>query len=290
MCQGDAVSGLTLAVAGVGPAGAAALPLASWPDGVGESDAWAVAVDEESNWYALISQDCDIVSSAADEPTVLVAPLVLVTEEEWADLKHNAYSARRWAYPGDSFNLPAGAGLAIDLAWSTSVLKGSLHAAGVLGMRPLTGPQREDLSVWLGARLGRVPFPDDVVDSVLDPCYDVRRRLVRSALKAEEGGGTAKLEARVTLASKEWYARVDGKLVHVLGALTGTGLQRAGFVLDAGVVDQASLDQAVGRLEAEIIKRMNKVDPHSGFSLKVQMIDLARVPAADFKKFAPLIR
>lgn len=290
LAQGDALSGLTLAVAGVGPAGGETLPKAVWPAAVGDSDAWAVAVDAESGWYVLLSQDCDIVSDAADEPTVAIAPLVLVSDDEWADLHHNGYSARKAPYPSDGFDLPEGLKLAIDLAWTTSVLKGSIHTPAVQAARPLTGPQQRELGEWLAARTGRVPFPDDVVRLVLDPCYDVRKRLLASAIKAEHAGATAKLEARAVLAATRWYAHLDGRLVTVLGALTSTGLHRAGFVRADGSIDADNLAAGVEKVQAEVIKRMNKADAHSGFQIKIVLIDLARMSAAEFIRFALLLR
>ena len=290
LAQGDALSGLTLAVAGVGPAGGETLPKAVWPAAVGSSDAWAVAVDAESGWYVLLSQDCDIVSDAADEPTIAIAPLVLVSDEEWADLHHNGYSARKAAYPSGSFDLPEGLKLAVDLAWTTSVLKGSIHAPAVQAARPLTGPQQREFGEWLAARTGRIPFPDDVVRLVLDPCYDVRERLLASAIKAERSGATAKLEARSVFAATRWYAHLDGRLVTVLGALTGTGLHRAGFVRADGSPDTDNLAAGVARIQAEVIKRMNKADAHSGYQIKIVLIDLTRMPAADFVRFALLLR
>jgi hypothetical protein len=290
LAQGDALSGLTLAVAGVGPAGVEPLPKAMWPAEVGDSDAWAVAVDAESGWYVLLSQDCDIVSDAADEPTVAVAPLVLVSDDEWADLHHNGYSARKAAYPSGDFDLPEGTKLAIDLAWTTSILKGSLYTPDVRAARPLTGPQQRELGEWLAARSGRAPFPDDVVRLVLDPCYHVRKRLLASAMKAEKAGATAKLEARAVFAVTHWYAHLNGCLVTVLGAITGTGLHRGGFVHPDGSIDTVSLAAGVEKVQAEVIKRMNKADPHSGFQIKIVLIDLARMSAAEFVRFALLLR
>lgn len=288
--QGDAVSGLTLAVTGVGPAGAPDLPGAEWPQEIGPRDAWTVAVDAETGWYVLLSQDCDIVRPADDEPTVLVAPLIAVSAEEWSDLRHNAYSARRWAYPSEKLGLGADAWVAVDLAWTTSVIKGSLGASGVRAVRPLTGPNKAAFAEWLAARTGRTPFPDDVVECVLDPFHDVRLRLLKRFDKATSTGGTPPLEARAVGAATGWYARVDGRLVHAIGELSGLSLERAGF-LDADgapVVDE--LEKAQSRLQVEVVKRMNKVAENSGFEFRVQLVDLATMRASQFREFALLVR
>ena len=51
----------------------------------------------------------------------------------------------------------------VDLAWTTSVLKGSRVTDAVQAVRALSGPGKAQFSEWLGYRTGRVPFPDDVV-------------------------------------------------------------------------------------------------------------------------------
>ena len=227
-------------------------------------------------------------------------PLVLVTDDEWADLHHNGYSARKAAYPSDSFDLPDGLKLAVDLAWTTSVLNGSLYTPAVQATRPLTGSRQREFGEWLAARKGRVPFPDDVVRLVLDPCYDILRRLLSSATKAEKAAATARLEAGTVLAASRWYAHLDRRLVTVLvtvlGTVTGPGLQRAGFVDSDGYVDADShvdadsLAVGVAKVQAEVVKRMNKIDLNSGFQVKIVLIDLARMSASEFLRFALLLR
>lgn len=289
--QGDAVAGLTLAVAGVGPAASASLPRAVWPDDVREGDAWAVAVDAETGWCVLLSQDCDIDRDPADEPTVSVAPLVFVPSEEWDDLDRNGYSPRRYAYPSLGFELPDGQKLAVDLAWATSVLKGSLHAPSVSATRPFTGPQKAAFGEWAAARNGRIPFPDDVVRCVLDPCYEVRKRLASAGRRAEEKRSTATIEARVVRAVSRWYAHHDGRLVTIFGELSGPGLQAGGFVIqETGEVDDEAVERARVRFEAEIVKRMHRDAPGSGFQVHVTLADLMDVPAGQFVRFALLLR
>lgn len=289
--QGDALSGLTLVVAGVGPAAAPPLAGGAWPDQVGAADAWSVAVESETGWYVLLSQDCDIVRDAADEPTVQVAPLMLVEAGEWANLERNGYSARRWAYPSEKFTgVPEGMGLVVDLAWVTSVVKGSLATSAVHAVRPLTGPARLRFSEWLAQRTGRVPFPDDVVEKVLDPCHAVRTRLSKAFDKAGSPG-SASVPARAVAAVERWFAHRDGALVTFLGQLTNSRLANAGFFDPAtGQVDATMLLAAQTKLQAEIVKKVASVDPQSGYQVKVVLADLSQVKASDFVKFALLVR
>ncbi|WP_263729854.1 hypothetical protein [Cellulomonas sp. SG140] len=285
--QGDAISGLVLAVAGVGPAASTGLPLADWPTGVDAGDAWGVTFGADTGWYVLISQDCDAVRAPADEPTVVVAPLTLVELGEWHDLVRNGYSARKWPYPAEKFaGLPEGKGLVVDLAWTTSILKGSLAAPSVHAQRPLTGPNRRAFGEWLAARHGRIPFPDDVVRCVLNPCYEVRNKL---AARYVQHGKSAPFEARAVGAVLRWFAQVDGHVVHVFGQTSGPLLIHAGFVDDEGAVKE-EFTKATQRLETAINKRIAAVAPQEGFVFRLTLGDLAKVSAESFVKFALLLR
>lgn len=286
--QGDALSGLTQAIAGVGPAVAPELPGAQWPTEPGPGDAWAVAADAESGWYVLLSQDCDIVDD--DEPTVQIAPLVLLSEARWQILHKGGYSSRYFAYPDDKFASPEGLRPAVDLAWVTTVLKGSLEASAVRCVRPLTGPNRARFGEWLAARLGRVPFPDEIVENVLVHFDHIRSDRISKFSKAQKGGGTASIEARAVGAAQRWYARVDGRRVHILGELTGPSLAAAGFVDDESQVDVEELTMAQDRFAASVTKRMNAKALDSGYEARITLVDLATIPASQFREFALLIR
>ena len=286
--QGDALSGLAWVVAGIGPASSPTIAGVECPT-VGDTDAWAVTSNSETGWYVLLSQDCDIVRDAATEPTVLIAPLVYVSEQEWQDLSRNGYSARRYAYPGSKFSgLPEGKQVAVDLAWTTSILKGSLQAAQVYAVRPLTGPNKATFSEWLSARTGRVPFPDDVVANALDPCYQVRNSLLTKFIK--KGAGQAPLEARGVGAVERWFVHRDGKLVTFLGQVTGSRLKQAGFDAGDGSVNTVDLGKAQNKIESAILARMNQVNPSSGYQVRLVLADLSQVSAIQFVNFALLVR
>ncbi|MGY1845465.1 hypothetical protein [Modestobacter sp. SYSU DS0875] len=289
--QGDAFSGLTLAIAGVGPDGVQHLPTGATRPQVGPADAWATPFLSETGQYVLLSQDCDLVREPADEPTVQIAPLVLIDQGEWQDLNRNGYSARQYAYPSAKFSgVPDSKGLAVDLAWTTSILKGSLSAPGVTATRPLTGPEQRAFTEWVAARTGRVPFPDAVVTNVLDPCYHVRRRLLAAFNKAA-GPTNAKVEARVVAAVDRWYAHVDGHLLTILGSLTGPRLQAAGLTdPTTGQVLVDDLTNGITKLQTQVIGAMNRVNPDSGYTLKINCMDLATVRADRFLQFSALMR
>ena len=289
--QGDAISGLCLAVAGLGPAMQPNLPQGHWPTELRPADAWAINLESESGWYVLLTQDCDVVRAADTEPTVSVAPLMLRDVEAWRDLIRNGYSSREWAYPSEKFTgIPDGKALVVDLAWTTSLLKGSLTAPGVSALRPLTGPTKADFAEWLAARAGRVPFPDDVVTKVLDPCFQARKAAAKKLDKAVAAGGTAPRDARVVGAVARWYARRDGMLIDFLGQVTGPLLQAAGWITADGSVDTEAFEKGRSALETSVLRKMNAVDPNSGYQIRITLADLAEVPASQFLKFALLLR
>lgn len=289
--QGDVLSGLILAIAGIGPEGVEHLPVGAARPEVGPADAWASAVVSETGQYVLLSQDCDLVRDADREPTVQIAPLVLIDRATWDDRNRNGYSARWYAYPSAKFTgVPDDQGLAVDLAWTTSILKGSLTAPGVTAVRPLTGPAQRAFSEWVAARTGRVPFPDPVVTNVLNPSYNVRKRLLATFRRAA-GPTNAKVEARVVAAVDRWFARVDGRLVTILGAVTGPRLQSAGFT-HADTDDVLTEDLASGttKLQNLTVKAMNQVNADSGYTVKITCVDLANVRASEFLQFSLLMR
>lgn len=288
--QGDALCGLTLAVAGIGPAGVVDLPSGVQHPEVGDTDAWVSAIGSDTGWYVLLTQDCDVVRAPDREPTVLVAPLTLIDHAHWQDLRRNGYSSRWYAYPGLKFtDLPDGKGLAVDLAWTTSVLKGSLASSGVTAVRPFTGPEQRAFSEWLASRTGRAPFSDDVVTAALDPCYTVRKSL--STKFDRTGAGSAAMEARVVAAVDRWFAHHDGRRVTILGALTGARLQAAGLTDSAtGEPLIADLARGTQKLQDLVVRAMNKANPDSGYDVKITCVDLSRMRADQFIQFSLLLR
>jgi hypothetical protein len=164
----------------------------------------------------------------------------------------------------------------------------SLRAPNVNLVRALTGLGKRDFSEWLAARTGRAPFADDVVTAVLDPCYQVRKRLSSRFDKATASGGTAPSESRAVAATERWFAHHDGRLVTILGHVSGRSLAAAGFIDQDGAV--LAHERGGGQAGGEVIKRMNRVDAHSGFSIKIVLADLARLRADQLLRFALLLR
>ncbi|MEU5248046.1 hypothetical protein AB0G81_28830 [Streptomyces asoensis] len=285
--QGDVVSGLALAIAGVGPATAEGLPAGSWPQDVGPNDAWSASVLSPSGWYVLLSQDCDLVRSPESEPTVLVAPLIVVPRSTWDSLRRS-YSARRFAYPRDKFtSLKDDEGIAVELPWTSSVLKGSLQAPGVKAMRPLTGPERREFSLWLAQRTGRIPLPDDVVTRVLDPAHRVRQDLLK-----KHGNGSNKPEAIGVAAAERWFVRRRENQVTLFGQITTKSIMFAGLTDAEYRPDQNRIELCRAALEQAIMKKMGEPgsEKDSRYEVKVILGMLERMRASDFVEFVPIVR
>lgn len=152
--QGDLISGLALAVTGVGAGSAADLPkdlVPSPPEG--QIGPWSEAFAPPSGWAALCSQDCDIVRGESQEPTVDVALVRFVDRSEAATYRSSRYHGRYFALPSSTVpNRPAGSDALVDLAWRTSVLKVSLEHGTVGFHRVLSELQRRDFARWLSYR------------------------------------------------------------------------------------------------------------------------------------------
>ncbi|MFF7566641.1 hypothetical protein ACFZB4_42630 [Streptomyces pseudovenezuelae] len=285
--QGDVVSGLALAIAGVGPATAEGLPAGSWRQDAGPSDPWSATVLSPSGWYVLLSQDCDLVRSPAVEPTVLIAPLMVIPRTSWDGLRRS-YSARSFAYPRDKFtSLKDDEGVAVELPWTSSILKGSLQAPGVEAMRPLTGPERREFSLWLAQRTGRLPVPDDVVTRVLDPAYQVRKSL----LKKHEGG-SRNHDALSVAAAERWFIRRRENKVTLFGQLTVRSLLFAELLNEDHRPDLEKIELCRVALERAILKKMGKPrsDKDSQYEVNVILGMLEMMKASDFVEFVPLMR
>jgi hypothetical protein len=277
-----------LAIAGIGPAAPESLPGAVAPQ-VADGTPWAATLPSETGWFVLLSQDCDLVRDAADEPTVLIAPLVFVTAMEWQDLRRNGYSARRYAFPGEKWSgLSAGTELAVDLAWTTSILRGSLAAPGVEVVRPLTGPAKRAFAEWLSARTGRAPFPDGVQEAVLEPAYQVRKALLA---KYDKDPGGAPDDARAVAACARWFAEHHEGKVTLLGQLTGATLRQAGLLNDDGRRIEDRLNSGRRRLEVKIVDKVRRASTQvPGFEVRVVLADLAEIRADQFLRFHLLMR
>ena len=124
--QGDLLSGLAAAVTGLGPAPAL-------PDGVDDvhetaaGELWTITFAAPTGWYGICSQDCDLARGEVSEPTITIAPVVWLPQDRWREAASDSDTSRFFAIPQDALDgAPEGVAPAVDLAWQTSIAKGSL--------------------------------------------------------------------------------------------------------------------------------------------------------------------
>lgn len=296
--QCDLVSSLALAVTGAGPA-AAVLPSNLKAPVVGEGEDWSAAFASPSGWCIVLSQDCDLVSDDASEPTVEIGLVGFVDVAEYATLKSHKYFARYLTLPEDSVpGTPDGKQAVVDLAWRTSVLKLSLDDPKVGFVRILSEPQRRELADWLGRRSARVPFPDDLIEYVLDPFSVVLSEKAKSGDKKPVGSRTA-LE-RLVLSVPEWYVQQTELVISFIGTISIETLLRNGWSQEQidGSVEYDAL--GVGRMTGELEKareqlhtalqsRMNRL-ADSGYLAQVLLADLEGVPASTYRQWRRYVR
>ncbi|HUZ10700.1 MAG TPA: hypothetical protein VMU76_11105 [Acidimicrobiales bacterium] len=278
---------------GIGQDAAGVLPPGLVKDGVPEATGdWSVAFVAPSGWSIVLSQDCDIVRADDDEPTVEIAPVLLVPVEEHAKYVGSRYTGRylalsEGAIPGlDN----AQRGL-VDLAWRSSILKVSFTQGPVEFNRPLTEPQRRELGDWLAARSGRTAFPDDLVTGVLDPFDALRTARTKSASKKPVGSRTD-VERIVTSPSAWYVARREHRIV-LTGVVSDESFTRAGWseedIAAAQPFDADGANKepagpvvvALQKLNTELLSRLAKAPP-TGYEVAVSILDLRAVSAADF--------
>lgn len=289
LAQGDLLSGLAAAVTGLGAPPPLPEPQPDEPADHAD-ELWTITFVAPTGWYAICSHDCDLVRDVEDEPTVTLAPVVWLPRGRWKLAQADSYSSRFFALPDTLDDAPADHAPAVDLAWTTSVAKGSLDDPRVSICHPFTGPQRRQFASWLGWRAARASFPDDVVESVLDPAFHVRSRLLKRHLKAAATGQQAPVEARAVGACVAWYARYHEPNVALLGRVTPESITTAGLVNADGTVDVGTLEKGRVKLEAEIRKRMQHVAPNSSFGVSVSLRSFDQLRADEAETFNLLMR
>jgi hypothetical protein len=291
--QGDLVAGLALSITGVGPA---AEGLASTLDVpvVGEGKYWSAALAPPSGWCVILSQDCDLVSDDEAEPTVEISVVEFVDAIQYNVWKAHKYLARYLTLPENSVpGTPQGKQAVIDLAWRTSVLKLSLEDPKVMYLRVFTEPQRRELAAWLGRRSARVPFPDDLIEFVLDPFSAVLDEKARSGSPKPVGSRTA-IERLVPSVS-EWYVKQTELDILLIGVFSPDSLLRHGWSqeqVDSSVEYDAQdigrlageLEKARQQLQTALLTRMKRLAA-SGYTVNIDLVDLQRVPASAYRQW-----
>ena len=112
----------------------------------------------------LVSQDCELGKRPANEAWLTVAPLKQVDDDTYKRASRGR-STRYFAYP----EVEGKGNLAVDVGLLVTVEKAALASPRVDLMKcPLDGPRREQLRRFLGRRLGRYAFPNEIQRAVVD--------------------------------------------------------------------------------------------------------------------------
>lgn len=212
-----------------------------------------------SGLCAIVSQDCDIRQLPDVDPYILVAPLTEVDETTYRDAS-NGTSVRYYAYPAieDREHMQ----LAIDARMIQSVEKTALLSSHIQRTPcPLSEPKRVHLRGWLGRRLGRDAFPDEVQRQVVDP--------IAQAIKRAREKDVEKVFPCVIWMGLRW---TPGKRYCSLLFLTDPALRA-----QQGV-ERAQIDRMLGRLHKALNHFVGKA---GSYTVLANSHDATEVRASD---------
>ena len=271
--QGDLVSLGAVTLVGTGPA--ATLDAAAAQ--VGDDTLWSVTVESEAGWYAVLSQDCDIVREPDEEPCIVVSPLVYVPESRWRQLRSGPYSPRHFPFPDDKGLRPdADRWPAASLLYVSGVDKTALLHGSVRQLSPLTGPQRAQFGRWVARRYGR-PAHDDLLER--DVLSQAGAR-IRSLAKSYSRAGDVTDVMRLIAATEEWYVEATDRNVKLHAILTEGSANAAGLWNDkTNDWHTQRIKQAAERLRKDLAKRL---PTNSGYALAVNTTTMDTVSASQY--------
>lgn len=137
-----------------------------------------------SGLAAIISQTCDLRRLPSIEPYIVLAPLRTVEPEAYREAK-DGLSVRHFAIGTVRGHEDKGK-LVIDARLLCSIEKVALLSPHVERIDcPLSNAERDSLREWLGRRLGRPVFPEEISDGVVVPIEQAFKRV----RKKEDAGG-----------------------------------------------------------------------------------------------------
>lgn len=234
-------------------------------------------------WYAVLSQDCDIVRSMDVEPCLVICPFAAVPDAEWQALRSGPYSPREFPYPRPArVQLPEGTAAVANARFVTSVEKTALLTPSFSRVTPLTAALRVRFREWIARRFARAPHPDARQEHVLDPCgHRISELAKRGRTKT---GGRSRAQMLVLMAD-EWYVAPGEQLIAVQLVVTAAAAQGVGL-WDTGASDfnRAGIEQARKELQNDLGRRMT---PGLGYSLTIEVHTLDRVSAQTYRTWSP---
>jgi hypothetical protein len=197
-----------------------------------------------SGLCVIVSQDCDLRRLPGVEPYVFVCPLTAVNETAFKEAA-DGMSVRYFAYP--EINGHEGERLVVDGRLIQSIEKTALLSTQVEHTPcPLPELGRAGLRFWLGCRLGRDVFPDEIVRQVVQP--------IEKAVKQARSKDQEKVFQCVIWAGFLW---TPGKRYCSLLLLTDPALRAQHRV------EHAQIDLMLGRLRKSLAHFAGKAGGHS---------------------------
>jgi len=137
-------------------------------------DVVSLSIETASGWYAVLTQDCDVVRRVEDEPCLTVAPVLYVPKATWDALSSGLSNYRMFPLPvgqvapvdeAHSARIPDGHLPVVDIRYVGSVDKTALLQ--IPQRHVLVGKVKLRFQEWVGQRFGRESFADAVHARVL---------------------------------------------------------------------------------------------------------------------------
>lgn len=282
LTQGDLISLGAVALVGLGRSHAWDSSTAhSGRTGQPPDEVWSLTIESDIGWYVVISQPCDIIRNSITEPCIVVCPLRYVPVDRWVQLCNGPTSPREFPFPQyKALPQRKDERPVADLRFVTSVDKGALLHPSVEKLRPLSGPQRERFSRWVGARYARVPHPDELEERVLPKAAQIIRKL---AVQFSKGNGDP--EARLVAATETWYLAGNNKRVIFTPMVSDASIKAARLpALPApGEPLAQEMELAIRKLESRLRAAL---PPKAGYTCEVRACTLDGVSGADLLEWS----
>lgn len=246
-------------------------------------DVVSLSIETASGWYAVLTQDCDVVRRVEDEPCLTVAPVLYVSKATWDALSSGMSNYRM-------FPLPAGGVEPVDEAHAARIpddhlpvvdirYVGSVDKSALLQVpqrHVLVGKAKLRFQEWVGQRFGRESFADAVHERVLPAARQTLDDAFAQALTKPDS------DTKVLASVSEWYVRCTDRYVEVMGRLDPDRARAAGTLKkSAGEASyNASLLDAGCR---RLTKRTTTTLRGGGYTVRFTFADFDELSASEFE-------
>lgn len=286
--QGDLISVGAVSLVGRGPS--AATEFAA--EDVTADQLWAVTVESDVGWYAILSGPCDIERSPDIEPCVAISPVRLVPPERYQQLRRGSSSPREFPLPADKLAKacgaePGGFCPVVDARFITSLDKTALLHRDVDTLRPLTGPQQKRFGLWIGNRFARPAHPGEIEDNVLGRLTRIVKRLAGEYHRNAPRDRSP--EVRLVGAATEWLLTPGDRVAAVTVVVSEATCREAGlYDTTAGEIDEAAVRHAAKKLAGALRGAIRgAIRAGDGYVVRVEPTTLDGMSAADYLALEP---